>query len=24
MSENQDKWWMGLPIELQNDIEVEE
>jgi len=24
MSENQDKWWMGLPKELQNDIEVEE
>jgi len=24
MSENQKEWWVGLPKELQNDIEVEE
>ncbi|KFM21045.1 hypothetical protein AAA799B03_01432, partial [Marine Group I thaumarchaeote SCGC AAA799-B03] len=24
MSENQKEWWIGLPKELQNDIELEE
>jgi len=24
MSENQKEWWIGLPNELQNDIELEE
>jgi len=24
MSENQKEWWVGLPKELQNDIELEE
>jgi len=24
MSENQNEWWVGLPKELQNDIELEE
>ncbi|MGY5152099.1 MAG: hypothetical protein ACW9XA_07515 [Candidatus Nitrosopumilus sp. bin_6a] len=24
MSENQNEWWIGLPKELQRDIELEE
>jgi len=24
MSENQNEWWVGLPKELQKDIEIEE
>jgi len=24
MSENQKEWWIGLPKELQSDIELEE
>jgi len=24
MSENQNEWWVGLPKELQKDIELEE
>jgi len=24
MSENQKEWWIGLPKELENDIELEE
>jgi len=24
MSENQNEWWVGLPKELEKDIEIEE